>query len=502
MAASPLRLGTLGDSTTDEYEFYGPDRTAAANWPMILSSLRSTEVDFGAFSTTTRGETRNQGYAQNWARSGAQATPGQPDLAGAGTTFVEQYQGGFTPGSPGLLTQPGGLGNVDAVTILIGANDFLHAFEAAVLQPQSTSLAGNILSNLITATAGVVQGVTDAIGALQAARPGLPIVLGVTPNITDTALFDDLTSALPAGDVKLIDQVVDGFINDIKTAFNALASPTIAVIDPNALFARFTAQGDTIQGLKVNPDLGGPVATDLFVGDSFHPGTIAQGLLANGFLGALSTLLPNQQLTPLSDAEIVAMAQRVQPVSQATLTASAAVISPGSAAVFAATVATFATPSTTPGPGAFPVPTGTVTFFDASAGNALLGIATLDATGAATLSTSSLTEGAHTIVVSYSGNTVYPAAVTNAIRVVIGTPRQAQLIDLVQLFQDRLGQQVSPPLLARWTRWLDRGVSPERIARAIYHTVARQPLPRPVPMRTQGLRVSRPGARVEMLAAD
>jgi hypothetical protein len=492
MAASPLRIASLGDSITDEYVFYGPDRTAARNWPMILSALRPAEVDFGAFSTTTRGETRNQGYAQNWARSGAQATPGQPDVAGAGTTFVEQYQGGFTPGTPGLLTQPGGLNNVDAVTILIGANDFLHAFESAVLEPQSTSLAGNIFSNLITATAGVVQGVTDAITALQAARPDLPIVLGVTPNITDTALFDDLTELLPASDVAALDQLVDGFIADIKNAFTALASPTLTVIDPNELFARFTAQGDTIQGLKLNPDSGGPVVTDLFVGDSFHPGTIAQGLLANGFLGGLATLLPGQGLTPLSDAEIVALAQQVQPTTQATLAASAAVVPPGSAATFTATVATFATPVTTPGPGPFPAPTGTVTFFDASAGNTLLGIATLDATGTATLTTSALTEGAHSIVASYSGNTVYPAAVTTTAQVVVGTPHQAQLIGLVQVYQERLGQQVASPLLARWDRWLARGVRPERIARTIYHRVGHQPFPRALP--TQALATPRPRA--------
>jgi hypothetical protein len=500
MAASPLRIGTLGDSITDEYVFYVPDRTAAHNWPMILSALRSDQVTFGNYTTTTRGETRNQGYAQNWARSGAQATPGQPDVAGAGTLFVQQYEGGFTPGAPGLITQPGGLSNVDAVSILIGANDFLHAFESAVLEPQSTSLAGNILSNLITATAGVVEGVTDAVQALQTARPNLPIVIGVTPNITDTALFDDLTSLLPASDVAIIDQVVDGFIKDIKQAFTAMASPTVAIYDPNEIFARFTSQGDTIAGLKLNPDAGGPVVTDLFVGDSFHPGTIAQGLLANGILAALTSVVPaGQALTPLSDAEIVALAEGVQPVTTATVTASSPVVAPGLPVTFTATVATFATPITTPGPGAFPAPTGTVSFFDAINGNVLLGIATLDATGTASLTTSSLAEGAHRVVVSYSGNTVYPAAVTEPAQVVIGTPRQAQLIGLVQTYQERLGQEVAPPLLARWTRWLNRGVRPERIARTIYHRVGHQPfvtpVPVPVPTRASAILALRARAR-------
>ena len=116
---STLRIGSLGDSLTDEYQFYGPDRTAARNWVQILGTTRADQVDFGTFTTTDRGETRNQGYAQNWARSGAQAVG--PDVSGANTYFTQQYQGGFTPGSPGLINQPGGLANVDVVTILIGA---------------------------------------------------------------------------------------------------------------------------------------------------------------------------------------------------------------------------------------------------------------------------------------------------------------------------------------------------------------------------------------------
>jgi hypothetical protein len=66
----------------------------------------------------------------------------------------------------------------------------------------------------------------------------------------------------------------------------------------------------------------------------------------------------------------------------------------GQAVTFTATISAIA-----PGVG---VPTGTVTFLD---GTATLGSATLDATGHATLSTSSLTVGSHSIQASYSGDT-------------------------------------------------------------------------------------------------
>src|SRR3954466_10179274 len=68
-AESPGGIGVLGDSYSDEYQFYPPDRTTARNWVEILSELRG--LDFGPFSTTSRGEPRNQGFAYNWARSDA-----------------------------------------------------------------------------------------------------------------------------------------------------------------------------------------------------------------------------------------------------------------------------------------------------------------------------------------------------------------------------------------------------------------------------------------------
>ena len=167
---STLRIGSLGDSLTDEYEFYGPDRTAARNWVQILGNTRAAEVDFGAFTTMDRGETRNQGYAQDWARSGAQAVG--PDVSGANTFFTQQYLGGFEPGAPGLINQPGGLSNVDVVTILIGANDFVNAIEQSVLMPMGNSLPATLFNNLLSATAGTISGVQARGGGDSGGQPG------------------------------------------------------------------------------------------------------------------------------------------------------------------------------------------------------------------------------------------------------------------------------------------------------------------------------------------
>src|SRR3954469_22183694 len=69
LAGNPGAIGVLGDSYSDEYRFYPPDRATARNWVEILAEARG--LDFGPFSAEGRGEPRNRGYEYNWARSGA-----------------------------------------------------------------------------------------------------------------------------------------------------------------------------------------------------------------------------------------------------------------------------------------------------------------------------------------------------------------------------------------------------------------------------------------------
>ena len=62
-------IGVLGDSYSDEYQFYPPHRSTARNWVEILATTRG--LNFGRFSTQSRGEPPNRGHAFDWARSGA-----------------------------------------------------------------------------------------------------------------------------------------------------------------------------------------------------------------------------------------------------------------------------------------------------------------------------------------------------------------------------------------------------------------------------------------------
>ena len=147
-----------------------------------------------------------------------------------------------------------------------------------------------------------------------------------TPNVTLTPLVNNALSALGTGgaiikyflsstanaiDTKEIDYV-DGKI--------AHGNSHIAYLDINSLFSKFTTN-PVIDGMNVDPNGAGPLASDLFVGDGFHPGTIAQGILAQSIAKPIDdTWYPNA-ITPITDAEIVSEAMAAQPVTKATLTA-------------------------------------------------------------------------------------------------------------------------------------------------------------------------------------
>jgi phospholipase/lecithinase/hemolysin len=102
-------IGVLGDSYSDEYQFYPPHRSTARNWVEILAATRG--LNFGRFSTRSRGEPRNQGYEYNWARSDATTD----DLIATG-----QHTG---------LAAQVARGEVNLVVVFIGGNDFINAMK-------------------------------------------------------------------------------------------------------------------------------------------------------------------------------------------------------------------------------------------------------------------------------------------------------------------------------------------------------------------------------------
>jgi hypothetical protein len=483
-----ITIAALGDSLTDEYQFYAPYRTAAANWPEIISTLRPAQVDFGAFSASGagRGQTRNQGYAQDWALQGMRSQG--TDLVGYGATFANEYNGGYKGSNlPGLLTQPGGVSNINVVNILLGGNDYFGAILSAVQTGISLENLGTIIKNFEATNAGIIQALQTVVPLIEAANPDTHIIIDTVPSVADTPIVQTAAKALgPTYGPLLL-----GFINNEVANVDYKGSPSggpftyesiqqfaasnnLGYVDDNALLKSFIAN-PYFGGQYIDPTGAGPVYTDMFVGDNIHPGTIAQAILASAIINQIDTWYPDA-ITPLSTAQILQLANSVQPKTVESLTASPTGVRPGQQVTFKSFVPTFPpnhetspTPPTMSGNIPYPAPTGTVTFVDRFNGrNQIIGTASLNPAGLATFATSGLSPGLHQITAGYSGNGVYPPAVSGTVSILVGAPAvEVQVLRFVEEQPQAVVQKISTRQLKTWLEWTRQGAKPAAVDRAI-----------------------------------
>ncbi len=255
-------IGTLGDSYTDEYRFYPPDRNHARNWVELLAS--SKKAIFGPFSAASRGEPRNAGFATNWARSDA--------------TSSDMVRNQL----PGLSQQVSqGLANLSV--IFIGGNDYIQYVErlATGATPGSQATA-----DLTRVESLADENVTTAVQTLLAANPSSKIVLVSLPDLRQFEAFAAIR-ALPQIQPYL------GAIGDSIVAFNArlagLAAENpgrVAVADLNGRFQQLLQQAGatgsfSFGGKSISVTTAGDSYKDLFLADGLHLGTVGQGILAD-----------------------------------------------------------------------------------------------------------------------------------------------------------------------------------------------------------------------------
>ncbi len=382
LSAQPLIIAALGDSLSDEYQFYGAATPAAPSYPALPSSevqtippeiyltgrdaarnfveeigaTLSSQLSFGNFTTNSRGMTRNQGYQEDWAENGTTASG--PDVSGTATTFAEEYNGippefslGEDP-TPGLDTQVSPdipIGQINVVTILIGANDYNAALAAYIDQTNKadTSVFDTANTNIETAISTAITTIQAAASA--AGNTNLKFVVITTPDITDAPLIqDEAGSALPALKVIIGEKIA---ALDLNLAATYVGNPDVGLIDSTAIFNEFIAN-PVIDGVTVNMEGAGQDYTDGFIGDGFHPGTIVQGLITQAVVSKINTLEGAQVVTPVTDADIVNYAENSQPTIA--FSDSATTTTVGQGITFKAIV--------TPATQAAGVPTGTVSF--------------------------------------------------------------------------------------------------------------------------------------------
>lgn len=276
----PAGVGILGDSYSDEYQFYSPDRSRARNWVEILAETRG--VNFGRFQTSSRGEPRNQGFSYNWARSDATTD----DLVATG-----QHTG---------LAKQVAQGEVQFVVVFIGGNDFINAIQSSDPERTLSEVAPRALENVRTA-------VTTILAAHDHAR----LLISTIPDI---GFLPDVARAkeegrLPARITNAFSAAIRQFNNEIRLmATNhsrialvdlALAMKLMNLVDRDAI---------AIAGFKVDLHQPSNDLDHLFLSDNRHLGTLGQGLIAQAILETLNYRF-NAGIKKLSFDELVRYAQ-------------------------------------------------------------------------------------------------------------------------------------------------------------------------------------------------
>src|SRR6516164_8972100 len=157
-ASSHGGIGVLGDSYSDEYQFYPSHRSRARNWVEILATTRG--LNFGRFSTRSRGEPRNQGYEFNWARSDATTD----DLIATGQHL----------GVAAQVSQ----GKISVVVVFIGGNDFINAMKSLDPVAAFQRVGPRAQANL-----------EHAVVTILKADPYVKVVIITVPDIRDLPEF-------------------------------------------------------------------------------------------------------------------------------------------------------------------------------------------------------------------------------------------------------------------------------------------------------------------------
>ena len=259
-------IGVMGDSYSDEYQFYAPDRATARNWVEQLDE--DSNARFGAFATIDPPGPRNAGFAFNWAVSGASSG----DLIAGGQ-------------HAGVVAQAAG-GAVDLVTLFVGGNDFRNVFGILATQGPAAAQAA-LLATVPTAVANIHAAAATVLAPeVLASNPDLHLILTTIPN---PSYLPEVRAAMQATPqiqpfVAAVDQAVEALNHQIRAIATSLGSRA-AVADFDGLidgvFAarRFKVGHVTINVHAINNPTNDP--THLVLADRIHPGTIGQGLLAN-----------------------------------------------------------------------------------------------------------------------------------------------------------------------------------------------------------------------------
>jgi phospholipase/lecithinase/hemolysin len=273
-------VGVIGDSISDEYRYYAPDRASARNWVEILAETR----DFSFGGPPIGAEGRDRRFAHNWSQSGA-------------TTVSLRSSGQEVE----LAAWAAGGSAISLVAATIGTNDFADV----LFSSRSVAAMELALERASSNFAAILNSLLD-IG------PSLRIVAFTAVDLRSSPL---LRGIIDSG--LIAPPLVDAYATAIA-AFNARMIRLIAnyshravTVDINDLLAGIVEAGRyVIADWEINRVVASNEPRHLFLADGFHPGTIGQCLIANRFLEAVNRVF-DARIPMLGDEEMVRFATSV-----------------------------------------------------------------------------------------------------------------------------------------------------------------------------------------------
>jgi GDSL-like Lipase/Acylhydrolase len=253
-------IGVIGDSISDEYRFYAPDRVTARNWVEILSAARG--LDFGARSIDAPGGSRDGRFAYNWSQSSSTTS-----------SLIAQRQ------HQGLAAQVASGAPIGLAAVTVGTNDFARV----LFTSRSAEAMGPTLE-------GASSNIAAILDSLLAASPTLKVAAFTAVDLSQSPLIRGASAAglIAPAMARAYGAAVVCYNERLRDYASAIGGRIVVVDEDRLLFDIVTADRFAVGSVELDRFVAGNDIRHLFLLDGFHPGTIGQCLIANEFLGAIN----------------------------------------------------------------------------------------------------------------------------------------------------------------------------------------------------------------------
>ena len=315
-------------------------------------------------------------------------------------------------------------GYLSSSLVVQAMNGATNTITASITDPSSPSYEGLMVNSVtnqvwqVSSPAEVIDGATNTITSVTGTS-GLTVVMGALNTTTNYAYLAGYGNAYvingaASGPVFSAAPSPLAFGNQTEDTTSAAKTLTVTNTGTTDLTittvtAGGTNKADFILGSDTCASSTVSAGKTCTISVEFAPSTTAAESATLSFADNASN---SPQVVNLTGTGVAPVAT----ASTATLSASATSVAVGASVTFTATV--------TPASGT-PTPTGTVTFKD---GATTLGTGTLNSSGVATYTLSSLAEGAHSVTASYGGDSRNLASTSTVVTVTVAAASSATVL--------------------------------------------------------------------------